>query len=299
MGEDWKVARLGPRGPRVSRLGLASSYGVGAREVDRAFERGVSFFFWGALRRASFGAALRRLAARRRDELVIAIQSFAARPWMLRPSVELARLRLRTDRVDVLCLAYREGGVDARVLDAARALVSRGLVRSLMVSAHDRATIVALAAEPTFDALMVRYNAAHRGAAGAVFPAARAHDRGVLAYTATRWGSLLDPASLPADEPRPRGSDCYRFVLSHPAVSACLFGPANEAEMLEALAALERGPMSQDELAWMARVGDAVRAHRRSAPPLGPREYARHALEMARSIRSHGITEDLLSRFNR
>ncbi|HSQ64737.1 MAG TPA: hypothetical protein VLM85_16045, partial [Polyangiaceae bacterium] len=80
------MARLGPRGQRVSRLGLASSYGVGAREVDRAFERGVSFFFWGALRRASFGAALRRLAARRRDELVIAVQSFAARPWMLRPS---------------------------------------------------------------------------------------------------------------------------------------------------------------------------------------------------------------------
>ena len=69
--------------------------------------------------------------------------------------------------------------------------------------------------------------------------------------------------------------------------------------MTEALASLERGPMSADELAWMIRVGDAVRAHRRRAPPLGARDYVRHALEMARSIRRHGFTEDLLSRFNR
>jgi len=57
--------------------------------------------------------------------------------------------------------------------------------------------------------------------------------------------------------------------------------------------------MSPDELAWMTRVGDAVRAHRRHAPPLGVRDYVQHGLEMARSIRRRGITEDLLSRFNR
>lgn len=292
-------AQLGEGGPRVSVLGLASSYGAGAREVDRAFEHGVTFFFWGALRRASFGSSLRRLARRRREDVVIAVQSFAKESRLLRPSVELARLRLRTDFVDVLCLGYRNEGLDARTLDAARALVDRGLVRSLLVSSHDRATLVALAAEPALDALMVRYNAAHRGAETAVFPAAQAHHRGVVAYTATRWGSLLDPASLRSNERRPRGSDCYRFVLSHPAVTSCLFGPANESELVEALAAVDRGPMSADEIAWMARVGDAVRAHRREAPPLGVRDWARHAGGMARSLREHGITEDLLSRFNR
>ena len=110
---------------------------------------------------------------------------------------------------------------------------------------------------------------------------------------------MLDPTLLPASEPAPRASDCYRFVLSHPAVSACLFGPANQKEALEALATLERGPMSNDEVAWMTRVGDAVRARIRSAPPLGVRGYARHALGMARSIARNGITEDLISRFNR
>ncbi len=284
---------------RLPRMGLASSYGVGEREVDEAFERGVRFFFWGALRRRSFGAGLRRLARTRRGEMVVAIQTFTRRARLVRPSVEIARARLGVDAVDVLCLAYRNAGVEPGVLEAAHALVDRGLVRSVIVSSHDRPTLIALAGEDRVGGLMVRYNAAHRGAEAAVFPAALARGRAAVAYTATRWGSLLDPAALPPGEPPPRGSDCYRFVLSHPAVTSCLFGPADRDEMIEALAAIERGPMSEEELAWMRRVGDAVRAHLRSAPPLGARGWARHAVGMARSIRRHGITEDLLSRFNR
>ncbi len=276
--------------PHMGRLGLASSYGVGAREVDLAFEHGVRFFFWGALRRRSFGSALRRLAKTRRDAIVIAIQTFTHEPWLVRPSVELARRRLGVDAIDILCLAYRNDTIEPRVLDAVRSQVDRGVVRSLMVSSHNRELLVSLAADPTFDTLMVRYNAAHRGAESAVFPAARAHGRDVLAYTATRWASLLTVASA---------VDCYRFVLSHPAVTSCLFGPANATELLEALAAIERGPMSEDELAIMARGGALVRAERRAAPPLGVRDVVHHARDMARSIREHGITEDLLSRFNR
>ncbi|HEY2366165.1 MAG TPA: aldo/keto reductase [Polyangiaceae bacterium] len=264
--------------PHLSKLGLASSYGAGAREVEAAYERGVRFFFWGALRLPSFGAGIRRLP---RENVVVAIQTFTHRGLLVRASVDAARLRLRTDRVDVLCLACRERGIEPRVLEAARALVDRGVVRSLMVSAHDRARLIAYAKD--FDALMVRYNAAHRGAEDVVFPAARA----VVAYTATRWGSLVGPM---------RASDCYRFVLSHPRVTSCLFAPANRAEMDEALVALERGPMSADELADARRIGDSVRAQRRSAPPFRKREYV---TGFVRSIREHGITEDLLSRFNR
>ena len=35
-------------------------------------------------------------------------------------------------------------------------------------------------------------------------------------------------------------------------------GPANAAQMDEALEALRRGPMTEEELAWMRRVGRAV-----------------------------------------
>jgi aryl-alcohol dehydrogenase-like predicted oxidoreductase len=140
-----------------------------------------------------------------------------------------------------------------------------------MISSHHRPTFEALAKDPACDAIMVRYNAAHPGAETEVFPRLGAAPRpGVVAYTATRWGKLLDCSLVPAGDPPARGSDCYRFCLSHPDVDAVLCGPRDRAELDEALAALDRGPMSADELAWMRRIGRAVHeapAHRRIPSP--------------------------------
>ena len=110
---------------------------------------------------------------------------------------------------------------------------------------------------------MLRYNAAHPGAEREVFPFVVDDDAtrpGVAAFTATRWGSLVDPKLTPPGEATPRASDCYRFALSHPSVDACIAGPRDGAELDEALLAIERGPMTEAELAWMKRVGAAVRA---------------------------------------
>jgi predicted aldo/keto reductase-like oxidoreductase len=63
---------------------------------------------------------------------------------------------------------------------------------------------------------------------------------------------------LPKGERAPTATDCYRYVLSRPEVDVCLTGPADAAQMDEALEALRRGPMTDEELAWMARVGRAV-----------------------------------------
>ncbi len=299
--DSWTRAHLGTRRQRlpVSRLGLAPSYGIEARSVDEAFERGVDLFFWGAIRRWGFGLALRRLVRRHPGRVVVAIQSFVDSAFWLARSVDGARVRLGVDAIDLLCLAYRNTALDPRTWEAALELRARGRVRALMVSSHDRSMLVSLAGRDSLDAIMVRYNAAHRGAEAAVFPAAAAAGKGVLVYTATRWGSLLDPASIPAGERPPRASDCYRFALGHDAVDACLIGPANEAELREALVALERGPMTDEERAWMIRVGDGVRAHRRAAPPLGVADYVRQAPSMAASLLRRGVTEDLMSRFNR
>jgi aryl-alcohol dehydrogenase-like predicted oxidoreductase len=83
----------------------------------------------------------------------------------------------------------------------------------------------------------------------------------VVAYTATRWGTLLDPRHLPAGEPVPRASDCYRFALGHAGVDVCLAGPSDAGQLDEALAALDRGPLADDELAWLRRVGAHVHQH--------------------------------------
>ena len=65
------------------------------------------------------------------------------------------------------------------------------------------------------------------------------------------------PRGLTPGERIPTAGDCYRFVLSNPAVDVCMTGPASAAQFQEALDAWERGPMSAEELAWMRRVGEA------------------------------------------
>ena len=62
----------------------------------------------------------------------------------------------------------------------------------------------------------------------------------------------------PEGERVPTAADCYRFVLSRPEVDVCMTGPANAAQMDEALAAMRQGPMSETQLAWMRRVGKAI-----------------------------------------
>jgi predicted aldo/keto reductase-like oxidoreductase len=67
---------------------------------------------------------------------------------------------------------------------------------------------------------------------------------------------------MPPGEPPARARDCYRFALSHPAVDMVLCGPADAAQMQEALGALEAGPLAPDEMARMRRIGDHVYGYR-------------------------------------
>jgi predicted aldo/keto reductase-like oxidoreductase len=74
----------------------------------------------------------------------------------------------------------------------------------------------------------------------------------------TLQGILTGMHRPPKSERLPTAADCYRYVLTRPEVDVCLTGPSNAAQMEEALEALRMGPMSEDELAWMRRVGRAV-----------------------------------------
>ena len=52
--------------------------------------------------------------------------------------------------------------------------------------------------------------------------------------------------------------DCYRFALSHPSVDVCMTGPRTLEEMRQNLSSLDTGPMSDEELARVRRIGDFV-----------------------------------------
>jgi aryl-alcohol dehydrogenase-like predicted oxidoreductase len=259
---------LGSTGRRVGPIGLGSSYGLGGKDVERAFDRGVSFFLWGSRRRPDFAKGLREIARKDRSRATIAIQTYARAAWAMPGSVESALRALGTDHVDLLCLAWWNSMPPARIVDRALALKESGKVSHLMVSCHDRPVFASFVADGRYDALMVRYNAAHPGPEREVFPhvAAASPRPGVVAFTATRWGTLLDPKYLPEGEPVPRAGDCYRFALTHPEVDVCLSGPRDGAELDEALAAVDRGIMAEDEVAWMRRVGAHVRAATKTQP---------------------------------
>ena len=251
---------LGRTGLQVSRIGIGSSYGIGADAVQEAYEeKGVNYLYWGSMRRESFGEGIRRLAQRKRDDLVIVIQSYARLGSWLTRSIERGLSRLKLDYADVLLLGLHNKPPSLRIIDAARRLRERGRVRFFAVSCHHRPTFQRYINEGVIDILMLRYSAAHRGAESEVFPYLEIpNPPGTVAYTATRWGRLINPAKIPPGEPTPRASDCYRFVLSQPRVHVCLAGPANPNQMREALAALDRGPMTEEELAWMRRIGDHI-----------------------------------------
>jgi aryl-alcohol dehydrogenase-like predicted oxidoreductase len=258
---------LGRTGREVARLGVSAGYGVPGDAVERAFERGVNYLYWGSVRRDSFGAALRRLAPRR-EQFVLVIQSYTRAASLMGWSLERALRALRFDYTDVLLLGMWNRPVAPRILEAAQRLKARGLVRYLAVSTHTRVLVPPTAAASDFDIVHFRYNAAHPGAETDIFPHLPEAGRpGLVAFTATSWGQLLGKAtlqgiagsrSLPKGERVPTAADCYRYVLTRPEVDVCMTGPKDAAQMEHALEALRLGPMTEDELAWMRRVGKAV-----------------------------------------
>jgi aryl-alcohol dehydrogenase-like predicted oxidoreductase len=255
---------LGRTRLRTSRLGIGSSSVGDERFVEEAVEQGVNYLYWGSIRRPAFGRALRHVARRNREGVILTVQSYARLAPLLRPSVEIALRRSGVEYFDFLLLGMWNAPPGKAMVEAARRLRAEGKVHHLMLSTHNRPSLQGhfrafeLGRSP-FDAFMVRYNAAHRGAERDVFPFLPAADPpGLLSYTATRWGHLLDSAKMPPGEAPPRARDCYRFALSHPAVSLVLCGPASREEMQEAIRALDAGPLEPDEAARMRRIGDHV-----------------------------------------
>jgi aryl-alcohol dehydrogenase-like predicted oxidoreductase len=262
---DFRDAiELGHTGLRVSRLGIGSSFTGSARFIEEAVDQGINYLYWGSIRRPAFGRAIRNVARRKRESVVLTVQSYSRLGALMAPSVEIALRRAGVDYFDFLLLGMWNEPPRPGIVDAALRLRAQGKVRHLMLSTHNRPSLQGHfgrfeAGESPFDVFMLRYNAVHRGAERDVFPHLPAQRRpGLIAYTATRWGHLLDPAKMPPGEAPPPARDCYRFALSHPAVSLVLCGPANHAQMQEAIRALDAGPLAPEDVARMRRIGDHV-----------------------------------------
>ena len=260
--QDWNRRVLGRTGLLAGRLGMAASYGVPATAVERAFEGGVNYFYWGSMRKGAFADALRHLAPRR-DKFILVLQSYSRVGGLVGWSMERALRTLHFDYADVLLLGLWNRAIPKRIFDAALAARERGLIRHVAISTRHRPLVPVLAANPDIGVVHLRYNAVHVGAEREIFPhlPADANRPGIVSFTATSWRQLLNPKKTPAGEKTPTATDCNRFVLTNPAVDVCLSGPANDEQTTAALRALQLGPMGPEELAWMRRVGLAIKKH--------------------------------------
>jgi predicted aldo/keto reductase-like oxidoreductase len=244
---------------------VACSYGAPTRAFEEAFERGVNYFYWGSMRKEAMARAIRNIVSKgQRDKLVVVLQSYSRSATLLETFFRRGLKQLKLEAADVLLLGWHNTPPSQRILDRAAAMRERGMFKHLAVSGHHRPLFPKLAAEERFDILHVRYNAVHRGAEEEVFARMAAENPpGLVIYTATRWGDLLKPAKMPPGEMPLRAADCYRFVMSHPAVHVCMSGPQDLAQMREALEALELGPLSEEEMHRIRAIGDYIHRHHR------------------------------------
>jgi aryl-alcohol dehydrogenase-like predicted oxidoreductase len=263
---DFTHTTLGRTGLHVHRLGLSASHWPGKRAVHWALDRGVNYFFLYGFD-LQMARVMRDLPKSERARCVIATGAYNY--IFSRQNLERTlhkRLRqLRTDHIDLfLFLGVMKGKeFPAAVRDELLRLRETGKARYVGVSIHDRKFAGKLAAEGDLDVLMIRYNAAHRGAEQDVFPHARHHDPGIVSYTATRWRRLLHrPHGLPKEAFQPTAGQCYRFVLSNPGVHVCMTAPSNAKQLEENFAALDDGPLSDTEMERVREFGDVVHERR-------------------------------------
>jgi aryl-alcohol dehydrogenase-like predicted oxidoreductase len=106
---------------------------------------------------------------------------------------------------------------------------------------------------------MHRFNMAHRKAATAVFRAADAAGIPIVAFTATRWGTLLR-GHPEWSGPVPTAAECYQFCLAAPAVQVVLSAPKTTRQLRANLGILQADAMTSSTMAAWESYGDVVYA---------------------------------------
>ena len=255
-----------PSGNRAQPLGLAVYPGQSAECVRVAHSGGVNFFFFYSLSHSPLVEALLPLVRQRRDDLIVSTGSGSRTPKGLERTRRTICRRLGVDTLDIFFAEYISPADDLAkvfdpggVLDVLCAWRREGAIRYVGVSAHNRDLALRLVTDGRIDVLMHRFNMAHRGAADSVLPAAVAHGIPVVAFTATRWQTLLKghPEWM---GPVPSAPDCYRYCLTAPAVQVVLSAPKTSAQARENLTILGEETLGRDTVSTWESYGDLVHA---------------------------------------
>jgi predicted aldo/keto reductase-like oxidoreductase len=298
-----RTVDLGHGLPPVCRLGLATrgNTHLRAEDVEYAIERGVNYLNWCG-KPDGMSQAVAGLGRRRDVAVAVQFQARTARAAEHEFSCILKELRSDFVDIATLYYVeseeeWRQLIAPGGVWELLARFKSQGALRMIGLTSHQRGLAAGWAQEAVgqadgspgvadkprengraaqetgwagghpgdyrLDMLMVRYNAAHRGAESEVFPVSTARHMPVVTYTGLRWRALLDPT--PQDPPGfrpPRAADCYRFCLSSPAVAVALMAPGERRQLEENLGLLEDWRAAEPcEAQQLLAHGDRVHRH--------------------------------------
>lgn len=274
MGSDSSFRSvLGKTAIQISPLIIASWSFAGRKgpfggqlqstDVERAFhELGVNTFFVTPKMKHLAEGVRRLVRSGHRDEIVII--SVAGLPFSGRVLAYWNRCtrELGLERIDLFLMGWVQHRFYLRpaVWSTMNLLKESGKVRALGFSIHNRLLAARLVHEltPAPDVLMIRYNAAHRGAEPDIFESLPEEKPGIIAYTATRWGDLLKPQPESGFSQPMTPPECYRFVLMHPAVDSVLCGARTYEELEADTSGVKEGPLASERYEEILRFGDAV-----------------------------------------
>ncbi len=259
-------------GDPVCRLGLASrgNTHLTSQDVAHAIDRGINYLNWCG-HPDGMSQAIRQLSNRQRSQIVIATQFSARRQDQARRELDQLLERLGASWIDVLTFYYVEtedewetiSGKDG-ALDVIQQARDEGVIGFIGLTTHQRRLAARRAERQEVSLLMIRYNAAHRGAEQEVFPVTVPLNIPVVTFTGLRWGTLLKSTAEDTPHTMPTtAQDCYRFVLSNRAVSVGLTAPNDRIELDENLNLLNDWcPLTEQEMKQLCDHGDRV--HRTS-----------------------------------
>jgi hypothetical protein len=275
---------LGNQGLRVSPYCLGWVHS--AETVIAAFDAGINFFFlttdlhWPGYEATRRG--VRELLARGpaiRDQIVAAAVCYQTRPiFCYDPFQELLDEMPGLGRLDVLIAGAIYGDEQGKRFPVYAEHRETGFLgaRALGMTFHDRSAARAAIRDRRVDIAFIRYNPDHPGAATDLLPhlysssPRNGRSRGkraarTLLFNFTSTLGYVPPAAMEAlGLPGsvywyPEITDHYRFVLSRPEIDGVLMGPKTPSELQGVAEALARGPLTEEEQAYLVDVALVAR----------------------------------------
>ncbi len=264
---------LGATGLSVSPFCLGTVRDPAA--VPAAFDAGINFFFvsadlhWPLYEASRQGLAM--LFARGggvRDRVAVAVASYVTqREFCRAPFHEVLAAIPGLGRIDLTVI----GGAHAHevLIRLEQYRLHRGAggsvpgVRGVGATFHDRSAAAFAARGALLDLAFCRYNPLHRGAEADLFPRLDPASPTLLYNFLSTDGFLSEAGfaalSLGSEHWRPKITDYYRFALTRPELDGLLCAPETP-EQVDALArALEDGPLTEEEVTYLADLADLTR----------------------------------------